>query len=36
MLTRPKLLEFRRYIVWRNKCAADERIREVVNRANVV
>jgi hypothetical protein len=25
----------RRYIIWRNKHAADERLREVVNRANV-
>ncbi|MGW2940134.1 transposase, partial [Streptomyces sp. NPDC001156] len=25
----------RRYIIWRNKHAADERPREVVNRANV-
>ncbi|MGW3201110.1 transposase, partial [Streptomyces sp. NPDC001118] len=24
-----------RYIIWRNKHAADERLREVVNRANV-
>ncbi|MET8028054.1 transposase, partial [Streptomyces avermitilis] len=25
----------RRYIIWRNKHAADERLRAVVNRANV-
>ncbi|MGW4568454.1 transposase, partial [Streptomyces sp. NPDC004561] len=25
----------RRYIIWRNKHAADDRLREVVNRANV-
>ncbi|MEU3343147.1 transposase, partial [Streptomyces sp. NPDC056112] len=25
----------RRYIIWRNKHATDERLREVVNRANV-
>ncbi|MER7820818.1 transposase, partial [Streptomyces sp. NPDC057684] len=25
----------RRYIIWRNKHAADERLREIVNRANV-
>ncbi|MGA5135064.1 transposase, partial [Streptomyces olivoreticuli] len=25
----------RRYIIWRNKYAADERLREVVTRANV-
>ncbi|MET8508899.1 transposase, partial [Kitasatospora sp. NPDC056783] len=25
----------RRYIIWRNKHAADERLREVVTRANV-
>ncbi|MEU7061986.1 transposase, partial [Streptomyces sp. NPDC046197] len=25
----------RRYIIWRNKHAADKRLREVVNRANV-
>ncbi|MFF7889440.1 transposase, partial [Streptomyces sp. NPDC020794] len=25
----------RRYIIWRNRHAADERLREVVNRANV-
>ncbi|MFG2986840.1 transposase, partial [Streptomyces sp. NPDC048258] len=25
----------RRYIIWRNKHAADERLQEVVNRANV-
>ncbi|MFF5969360.1 transposase, partial [Streptomyces collinus] len=25
----------RRYIIWRNKHAADELLREVVNRANV-
>ncbi|MFF1909996.1 transposase, partial [Kitasatospora sp. NPDC058218] len=25
----------RRYIIWRNKHAADERLREVVARANV-
>ncbi|MGW0954825.1 transposase, partial [Streptomyces sp. NPDC001212] len=25
----------RRYIIWRNKHAADERLRKVVNRANV-
>ncbi|MFE9500651.1 transposase, partial [Streptomyces puniciscabiei] len=25
----------RRYIIWRNKHAADERLREVVDRANV-
>ncbi|MFB7740219.1 transposase, partial [Streptomyces sp. NPDC056112] len=24
-----------RYIIWRNKHAADERLRKVVNRANV-
>jgi len=26
----------RRYIIWRNKNAADERLREVITRANVV
>jgi hypothetical protein len=26
---------FRRYIIWRSKHAADERLREVVNRAEV-
>ncbi|MFE5550170.1 transposase, partial [Streptomyces sp. NPDC056534] len=25
----------RRYIIWRNKHAADERLREVITRANV-
>ncbi|MFE4018945.1 transposase, partial [Streptomyces sp. NPDC059101] len=25
----------RRYIIWRNKHATDERLREIVNRANV-
>ncbi|WP_225320791.1 hypothetical protein [Streptomyces luteolifulvus] len=25
----------RRYIIWRNKYAADKRLREIVNRANV-
>ncbi|MEU2280348.1 transposase, partial [Streptomyces sp. NPDC013178] len=25
----------RRYIIWRNKHAADDRLRQVVNRANV-
>ncbi|MFF4402945.1 transposase, partial [Streptomyces sp. NPDC001480] len=25
----------RRYIIWRNKHAADERLREIVDRANV-
>ncbi|MGW9597699.1 transposase, partial [Streptomyces chartreusis] len=25
----------RRYIIWRNKHAADDRLREVVDRANV-
>ncbi|MFF0160980.1 transposase, partial [Streptomyces sp. NPDC005263] len=25
----------RRYIIWRNKHAADDRLRDVVNRANV-
>ncbi|MFE4336889.1 transposase, partial [Streptomyces sp. NPDC056831] len=25
----------RRYMIWRNKHAANERLREVVNRANV-
>ncbi|MER5179833.1 transposase, partial [Streptomyces sp. NPDC002896] len=25
----------RRYIIWRNKHAADERLREVIDRANV-
>ncbi|MGY5060753.1 transposase, partial [Streptomyces sp. 900105755] len=25
----------RRYIIWRNKHAADQRLRKVVNRANV-
>ncbi|MFE4022074.1 transposase, partial [Streptomyces sp. NPDC059101] len=25
----------RRYIIWRNKHTADERLREIVNRANV-
>ncbi|MFJ4595232.1 transposase, partial [Kitasatospora sp. NPDC088556] len=25
----------RRYIIWRNKHAADQRLREVVDRANV-
>lgn len=26
---------FRRYIIWRNKHAADERLREIVSAANV-
>ncbi|MFF1344152.1 transposase, partial [Streptomyces sp. NPDC058290] len=25
----------RRYIIWRNKHAADQRLRKVINRANV-
>ncbi|MET7937690.1 transposase, partial [Streptomyces sp. NPDC005322] len=25
----------RRYIIWRNKHAADERLREIVHRANI-
>lgn len=25
----------RRYIIWRNKHAADERLREVINKANI-
>ncbi|MFD9597870.1 SMP-30/gluconolactonase/LRE family protein [Kitasatospora sp. NPDC059973] len=32
---RTKFLEFRRCIIWRNKHATDERLREVVTRANV-
>ena len=32
---RSKFLEFRRYIIWRNKNARDERLPKVVDRANV-
>lgn len=31
----PASIAARRYIVWRNKHAADERLRTIVNRANV-